>query len=884
MRRTARLQGRGGCGEDGPVSRVAPFSSLRVRLAALVLATLLPAAGIVVWADRSQRGPLLAAVRYQAHDLARLVAERHETAVARTRGLLVGVANQPSLRGRDGPTCSAALARILKDDPVYSNVAGVDRDGAMFCSAAPLRGGVNLADRRHVRVPLERGEFAVGGYVRPRSTPGLHVFAFGAPVHDDARNVVAVAIAAFDLARLQRDLDALALPEGAEVVVVDASGVVLTGRPAPGARVGTPLDARLLAPTTAHVEPRELDGLDGVRRIYAFHDILAGGEVAMRVAAGLPTATAYAPLRRITRGSIVAFLAVAAVVLLLAVVTGELLLVRKLEAVAAAARRLASGDPTARTGLAPSGGELGVLVEAFDEMAASLQRLAGQNRLILDAVGEGIVGMGEDGAVTFANPAAARALGWTAEEMLGRDAHALFHPRRGDGSPLPAHECRIQAAMRDEVTQQGGDVLWRRDGASVAVEFVSTPLLDQGRRAGAVVVFRDVSERRKLEDRLRHAEKMEAVGQLAGGVAHDFNNLLTAIVSYAALVREALGPRHPSDADVREIEAAATRAAALTRQLLAFSRRQRVAPQVVELHRLVAGMERILRRVLPENVRLDVVAHAPGTVFADPAQLEVVILNLAVNARDALPRGGTISVRVFETEEGHDAGDGEVPAGPLAVLEVSDDGTGMDDATRARIFEPFFTTKPAGKGTGLGLATVYGIVSQAGGEVRVRSAPGRGSEFRVCLPRWSGAVPDGAAAALAHPVRGHETVLVVEDDAAIRFLVQRALSRAGYHVALAATADEALEAATSAPDLLLSDVILPGANGWELACELQRRFPALRVLLTSGYAAQQSGEPLVPGEAHFLAKPFAPDELLRKVREVLDAAPQPLAAAPKRSA
>jgi PAS domain S-box-containing protein len=702
-------------------------------------------------------------------------------------------------------------------------------------------------------------------------------------VRDDAGEVVGVAIASFDLAQLQRDLDDLSLPEGAEVVVVDASGAVLTGRPAPRARVGTPLEARLLQPAAAHSAPLELDGLDGVRRIYAFHDILAGGAVAMRVAAGLPTATAYAPLRRITRNSIVAFVAVAAVVLLLAVVTGELLLVRKLEAVAGAARRLAAGDPTARTGLAPGAGELGVLIEAFDEMAASLQRLTGQNRLILDAVGEGIVGLGEDGAITFANPAAARSLGWPVEEMLGKDAHALFHARRPDGSSQPAHECRIQTAMRDEGPQRGADVLWRRDGASLAVEFVSTPLVDQGRRAGAVVVFRDVSERRKLEERLRHAEKMEAVGQLAGGVAHDFNNLLTAIVSYAALVREGLGPRHPSDADVREIEAAATRAAALTRQLLAFSRRQRVAPQVVELRRLVAGMERILRRVLPENVKLDVVAHAPGTVFADPAQLELVILNLAVNARDALPSGGTISVRVFETEEGDDMGDGEGPAAPLAVLEVRDDGTGMDDATRVRIFEPFFTTKPAGKGTGLGLATVYGIVSQAGGEVRVRSAPGRGSEFRVCLPRWSGTVADDAAAALAHPVRGHETVLVVEDDAAIRALVQRALSRAGYHVAVAATADEALEAVATAPDLLLSDVILPGANGWELALELQRRFRSLRVLFTSGYAAQPTGAPLVPGDAPFLAKPFAPDELLRKVREVLDGAPQPLAA-PKRSA
>jgi nitrogen-specific signal transduction histidine kinase len=403
-----------------------------------------------------------------------------------------------------------------------------------------------------------------------------------------------------------------------------------------------------------------------------------------------------------------------------------------------------------------------------------------------------------------------------------------------------------------------------------------------------VLVFKDVSERRRLEERLRHAEKMEAVGQLAGGVAHDFNNLLTAIVSYAALVRDALGPTHPSVPDVREIEAAATRAGALTRQLLTFSRRQRMAPAIVELRRVAAGMHGMLRRVLPENVELSVAAHAPGTVFADAAQLEVVILNLAVNARDALPDGGHIAIRVFEVEEGSpDLGDGELSSGPLAVLEVRDDGVGMDAATRARIFEPFFTTKPAGKGTGLGLATVYGIVSQSGGEVRVRSEPGHGSEFRVYLPRWSGTAAEAAPASRARPERGDETVLVVEDDLAIRALVRRTLAGAGYRVEEAAGADDALARAAAlreGPDLLVTDVILPGQNGRELADALARRRPGLRVLFMSGYAAQHSGEPLLPHDAPFLPKPFAPEELLRRVREVLDGAPQRPAAAAKRTA
>jgi PAS domain S-box-containing protein len=867
------------------VPRVAPFSSLRVRLLALVLVAILPAAAILFWTDRNQRALLVEAVHDEAHDLALLVAERHHQAVARARGLLVALARHPSLRAHDGRTCSAELALILKEDPLYSNLAGVDRSGNMFCSAVPLSTPINIADRRHVRAPLDRGEFGVGGYIRSRARPGVDAFGFGSAVRDATGNVIAVAIATFDLAWLQRDLEDLPLPDGAEVIVVDANDVVLTGLPAPGARIGTRLPPRLIG-GGAEVQPVELDGLDGVRRIYAYEDVNAGHEIAMRVVAGIPVATARAPLQRITRGSLFALLAVGAFALVYAGLTGEILLVRKLEAVTAAARRLARGDPTARTGLDPRrGGEMGALAGTFDEMAATLQALTRQNRLLLDAVGEGIVGIGDGGLITFANPAAARALGWSVEEMLGKDAHALMHPRRADGSAIGVHECRIQAAMRDNVTQRGaGEVLWRRDGSSFAVEFVSTPLVDGARTVGAVLVFTDVSERRRLEERLRHAEKMEAVGQLAGGVAHDFNNLLTAIVSYAALVRDALGSDHPSVPDVREIEAAAMRAAGLTRQLLAFSRRQRVAPQMVDLHGVVAGMERMLRRVLPENVELTVVAHAPGTVFADPAQLEVVILNLAVNARDALPRGGRIEITVFEVEEGaSDLGDGETPAGRLAVLQVRDDGVGMDATTRARIFEPFFTTKPAGKGTGLGLATVYGIVSQAGGEIRVRSEPGRGSEFRVYLPRWSGVAAPAPATAPASPARGDETVLVVEDDAAIRALVRRTLAQAGYRVLDASTADQALAVAV-APDVLVTDVILPGRNGWELATALATRRPGLRVLFMSGYAAHHSGEPLVPADAPLLAKPFAPEELLRRVREVLDGDPQDLAATAKRSA
>jgi PAS domain S-box-containing protein len=822
-------------------------------------------------------------VEGEALDVARLVAERHQRAVERARGLLVAVATLPSLRRLDGPACSAELAELLEAAPLYANVAAVGPDGGMFCSAAPLAGPIHLGDRSHVRGALERGTFSVGGYMKSRSRGGLASFGFGQPVRDAEDDIVAVAVASFDLGQLQRDLDALPLPDDAEVVVVDQAGVVVTGRPAPGDRAGTRADDWLLAQMARGARVLEADAHDGARRIFAFQDVLGEqGAVAMRVAVAIPAAAAYAPVNRVLRNSALASLAFAILALAAALLGGELLVVRRLRAVIRASRRIAAGDDAARTGLAPGKDEIGDLARAFDEMAGSLERLSRQNRLLLDAVGEGVVGIDRAGRVIFANPAASRALGWSVAELRGADAHALFHGHRSDGTPLPQADCSIQAAMREGEARHGTDeVLVRRDGTTFPVEYVSTPLRDGDASVGVVLVFKDVSERRRLEERLRQVEKMEAIGQLAGGIAHDFNNLLTAIVSCAHVLREGLPADHELQPDVREIEHATARATALTRQLLAFGRRQRLAPRPVELRAVVRGMESMLRRLLPESVTLRVVTPAAGTVVADPAQLEMAVMNLAVNARDAMPSGGEIEIRVTEPAPGA-AGDEGLPGGPLALLAVRDEGVGMDEATRDRIFEPFFTTKPAGKGTGLGLATVYGIVSQSGGVVRVRSQPGQGAEFRVYLPRHVGAeTPASARAAARQPGVGTGTVLLVEDDAAIRAIARRTLARAGYRVLDAGTPGEALRIALGEEgdvDLLVSDVVLPGRSGWELSRELVAHRPGLRVLFMSGYAADPSGEPLLPEGAPLLAKPFTPEDLLGRVRAALDGAPAARAA------
>jgi CheY-like chemotaxis protein len=370
---------------------------------------------------------------------------------------------------------------------------------------------------------------------------------------------------------------------------------------------------------------------------------------------------------------------------------------------------------------------------------------------------------------------------------------------------------------------------------------------------------------------------MEAVGQLAGGIAHDFNNLLTAILGSTELLLASTDSDDPRRDDMQEIGRAAHRASGLVRQLLAFSRKQVMLPRQVNLNDIVRDMGGMLRRLVGERITLKLdLDPALGDVTADPGQIEQVIANLGVNARDAMPGGGTLTIGTANVSRvGLTSADEGLPAGPLVVLTVKDTGIGMDEHVLAHLFEPFFTTKELGRGTGLGLATVYGIVRQSGGQIQVTSRPGEGSTFTVYLPRAE--VPDGGgvgAAAAPEPVPGGtETVLVVEDEEAVRHLVCRVLRAKGYRVLQAAHAEEALILAGSTHepiDLLVTDIVMPGMGGTALAEELIAVRPSLRVLFISGYAPEaieRRGE-LIDASG-LLEKPFSADQLARKVREIL---------------
>lgn len=499
------------------------------------------------------------------------------------------------------------------------------------------------------------------------------------------------------------------------------------------------------------------------------------------------------------------------------------------------------------------------LRETESRMALMLDNIKDHAILIVDAHGH-IVNWPVGASAVF---------GYAEADVVDQSAGPLYGMTAADFVRILLDVSASGAMTRE-------DHCTRRDGSRF---FASTHIrpIDPGPDAlrGFVIVTRDITERREMEDRLRQGQKMEALGRLAGGVAHDFNNLLTAILGYADWLQQELPAEDTArHQQIGEIQKAAERAAALTRQLLAFSRQQVVQPAVLDVAETITDLLPMLRRVIGEHI--DIVDEAMGNVppvLADRNQVDQVVVNLAVNARDAMPNGGRLTIRTsLETITGAPAGS-DLPDGPWVRLDVRDTGIGMDEATKARIFEPFFTTKDFGRGTGLGLATVYGIIQQMDGVVRVESALGAGTTFSVYLHPTSILSADSSDSPPGDAQGGAETILLVEDEGSVRLLLTQVLQRHGYNLIVAEHPQSALATATARTgriDLVISDVVMPGGTGPELVETLRTTRPRLRALFISGYAdAVLSRQGGLPHDAHFLQKPFTAIDLLIKVRQIL---------------
>ena len=500
-----------------------------------------------------------------------------------------------------------------------------------------------------------------------------------------------------------------------------------------------------------------------------------------------------------------------------------------------------------------------------------------RTRLIIDTALDAVITMDARGRILEWNTQAETMFGWPRAEVLGqRIAEKII--------PVEFREAH-QTGLRKFLESGEGPLLnrrveitaLRRDGSFFPIELAISPA-----KLGSDWTFnafiRDLTEKKSLEAQLQHASKMEAVGQLAGGIAHDFNNILTVIMSYGAMLLDNIDEKDPNREDVQQIATAADRAATLTRQLLAFSRKQVMQPQVLSINKVISGIEIMLRRLIGEHIQLEVSLDQDlPPISVDPGQLEQVLVNLVVNARDAMPDGGRLLIATESSDPALEY-DGGIPrVDDDVVLVVRDTGVGMREEVQRRIFDPFFTTKERGRGTGLGLATAYGIVKQSGGEITVQSQVGKGTTFKVYFPRFVD--PAGNQRGDDHSEtipRGNETVLLVEDDATLRKLAERILTECGYVVLPAAGGEEALEIASNSAtviDAIVTDVVMPGINGRELVERLVESRPGIATLLMSGYNDDQVLQRgVMHGETAFLQKPFSAEQFARKVRGILDRA------------
>jgi PAS domain S-box-containing protein len=497
---------------------------------------------------------------------------------------------------------------------------------------------------------------------------------------------------------------------------------------------------------------------------------------------------------------------------------------------------------------------------------------------------DALILINSEGLVEYWNPAAERMFGYTALEMQGVDVHEKVMPETFGPRFRSAFVKFCETGKGDAIGLTVELTAKRKDGSEFPIEISVNPILVKGKYWSSAII-RDITERKRaeadrknLQEQLAQASKMEAVGRLAGGIAHDFNNLLTTILGYSEMILTMIPEEDPLHAEIQEISKAGKRAASLTQQLLAFSRKQVIMPRTIDLNAVVKEAQKMLDRLIGEHIRL-VFRLDPdlGLIKADPHQIDQVLLNLAVNSRDAMPNGGTLTIATANRTIGErpESRNSEIAPGDYAVLSVADTGVGMSEETRIRIFEPFFSTKEVGKGTGLGLAMVYGIAKQNGGAVTVDSAPGKGTTFTIYLPLTSDVASDINVTKKPASPLGTETVLLVEDDETVQRLTRKLLLHLGYEVLQARNTDDAMRVAAAHPaqiQLLLTDIIMPKMSGIELFARLHARFPGMKALFMSGYAEDVAArQGVLPEGTEFIQKPFSLEKLASLVRQALDA-------------
>jgi PAS domain S-box-containing protein len=868
----------------------------------MALVAVVPALAVIVYTQATERDRARERVIENALQLTRSAANRQASIFDTTQRLLETLALFSAERGNDPADCSELLSTVLRGDKRYVSFGVANPDGVVFCSTTGRT--LQSRERPWFQRAVQTRTTGLGGY-QVSSLTGRPDIVMAHPVLGASGAVERVVFAGIGLEAVSRMAATQRLPPGAIVTVFDRNHVILAQHPASTPVVGNVLpEGPIKQQVVANSLGRVVEAVDenDVPRLYAALPLDADfGDTGLYVGLSLPRAVAFVEADRLLNQQLWLLAVLSLVVLAAALLGGDAFVLRPVRRLQMSLERLAAGDFSVRAQLARGVPGLQELAAAVNTMAGSLEhrqrehdrevgeRLAAERALRMTeermrfALEAAQVGIWEAnlpvGTVSWSETL--EALHGLSPGTFAGTFEAFLHSVHPDDRQ-DVREHLEQAARRRADPTVLDRIRYRTvwpDGTEHWIRIVGRRFHDESgvpvRMAGIAL---DVTEVRLVEDQLRQAQKIEAVGQLAGGVAHDFNNLLTVIRGMVDLALKNLAEGEPLYADLRDVREAAEQATVLTRQLLVFSRKQVLRPTAVELNAVIERALKLIRPLIGEHIEVIFTpAFEAGCVMADPGQVEQALINLAVNARDAMPRGGTLTIdtQVVQLDEAHAAAHRPAHPGPYVMLVVRDTGVGMDAATRARIFEPFFTTKGPGRGTGLGLATVHGVVTQSQGWIEVDSAPGRGSTFRIHLPQAVGAEPPQPVP-VPTGTRGHETILLVEDEPGPRRLAKRFLESAGYMVIVAGDGEDALSLLAQndgVVHLVFTDIIMPKMSGRDLAVEVRRRHPAIKILYTSGYTDDMlADQGVFDNGINFLAKPYTVTELCEKVRNVLDQA------------
>ncbi len=930
------------------------FFGLRFRLILLVLLAVIPALGLTFYSGLEQRRIVADQAKGELLRLTRFISTNQSQLIEGTRHFLYLLAHLSQVQNCDSASCRLLFANLLKRYPWYLNIGAAYPDGNIFAGALPMAQLINIADRSYFRLALKERKFAIGDYQIGRST-GKPAINFGMPVIDGGGKVKAVVYVALRLDLLNQLSACADLPKGSTVTVINHNGMILAHHPNPEKWIGKSMEGTTIVKSILSNREGVVGdiGIDGVSRLYAFATFGGTGQAGnMYLSIGIPTSVAFAEVDKILKRNLFLLLFIGLIALIATWVGGDLLVLRRLNPIMSAVKRLGRGDLGARTGMTYGKGEFSQLALAFDEMVESLEKHEENRKRTEEALRESeeearrlvqentIVA--EIGRIISSTLDIQEVYERFAEEVrklisFDRIAINLINPDEHTltvayttGVEIPERFHRdtfsLVGTFTEEVLRTRKSQIIQEEEREIASRFpglifslkiglrsmMSVPLISKdevigilhlrsikpnaytekdlrlaervsnqitGAIANAQLFAEHVRAEQKaksLEEQLRQSQKMEAIGRLAGGVAHDFNNLLTVIKGYSELSLMELKEGDPLRRNIEEIQRSSDRAANLTRQLLAFSRRQILEMKVLDLNSIIGDVDEMLHRIIGEDIELvTLLAGDLGRVKTDRGEIEQVIMNLAVNARDAMSSGGILTIETAKVilDDEYVRTHIDVKPGEYVMLSVSDTGYGMTPEVRERIFEPFFTTKE--KGTGLGLSTVYGIVKQSGGNISVHSEPGNGTTFKTYLPRVDEPLEElGESPRFEGIPRGNETILIVEDDEAVRKLAVRVLEKQGYTVLEAHQEYEAFnfcEERKEPVHLILTDVIMPRMNGRQLIESLKEVRQDFKVLYMSGYtdnAIVHHG--VLEMGVDFIRKPFTFEGLAKKVREVLD--------------